>query len=126
MSRDRGLNVAVVGATGLVGQEMCRVLAQRQFPVARLKALASGRSAGSTVRFNGSTIFVEALDDRSFEDVDLVLIAAGSDVSRTYAPIAVEAGAPVVDNSSAWGLAPNVPPVVPEVNSDDIRGGVGS
>jgi aspartate-semialdehyde dehydrogenase len=125
MSRDQGLNVAVVGATGLVGQEMCRVLAQRNFPVAKLKALASGRSAGSKVRFNGSTVPVEALDDRSFEDVDLVLIATGSDVSRTYAPIAVEAGALVVDNSSAWRLAQNVPLVVPEVNPEDIRDGEG-
>jgi len=121
MSRPtEGLNVAVVGATGLVGQEMLRVLKQRKFPVARLKALASERSAGSELRWDGSTISVEALAEDSFEGVDVALFSAGSGVSRAYAPIAAEAGALVVDNSSAWRMQQNVPLVVPEVNPQDI------
>ena len=115
-----GLNVAVVGATGVVGQEMVRVLKQRKFPVARLKALASERSAGSEVCWNGSTIPVEALAEGSFEGVDVALFSAGSGVSRAYAPIAAETGALVVDNSSAWRMQQNVPLVVPEVNHQDI------
>lgn len=121
MSRPtEGLNVAVVGATGVVGQEMVRVLKQRKFPVAMLKALASERSAGREVRWNGSTILVEALAEGSFEGVDVALFSAGSSVSRAYAPIAAEAGALVVDNSSAWRMQQNVPLVVPEVNQQDI------
>jgi aspartate-semialdehyde dehydrogenase len=116
-----GLNVAVVGATGMVGHEMLRVLKQREFPVARLKALASGRSAGSEVPYNGSTLRVDELDEQSFQGLDLVLIATGSGVSQAFAPIAVEAGALVVDNSSAWRMKESVPLVVPEVNLDDIR-----
>lgn len=121
MSRPtEGLNVAVVGATGVVGQEMVRVLKQRKFPVAMLKALASERSVGREVRWNGSTILVEALAEGSFEGVDVALFSAGSSVSRAYAPIAAEAGALVVDNSSAWRMQQNVPLVVPEVNQQDI------
>jgi aspartate-semialdehyde dehydrogenase len=116
-----GLHVAVVGATGMVGQEMLRVLKQRKFPVAKLKPLASGRSAGIEVRWNGSTLPVEALGDRSFEGVDIALFSAGAGVSETYAPIAAEAGALVVDNSSAWRMKENVPLVVPEVNPGDIH-----
>jgi aspartate-semialdehyde dehydrogenase len=113
--------VAVVGATGVVGQEMLRVLAQRRFPVGSVKALASERSAGQEVRFDGSTVSVEALAEDAFEGVDLALFTAGADVSLMYAPIAVEAGAVVVDNSSAWRMKENVPLVVPEVNPGDIR-----
>jgi aspartate-semialdehyde dehydrogenase len=124
-SPNRGLHVAVVGATGMVGQEMLRVLKQRKLPVARLKALASERSAGSTVDWNGVPVPVEVLDERSFDGVDLVLIAAGAGLSRAYAPIAVGAGALVVDNSSAWRMAGEVPLVVPEVNAGDIRDSTG-
>src|SRR5262249_10606054 len=114
MSRPtEGLNVAVVGATGLVGQEMLRVLKQRKFPVARLKALASERSAGSEVRWNGSTIPIEALAEHSFAGVDLALFSAGSGVSLIHAPIAAEAGALVVDNSSARRVEQKGPPLVP-------------
>ena len=120
-SSNRALNVAVVGATGMVGQEMFRVLAQRKFPVSRLKALASERSAGLEVRSNGDSIPVEALNEDSFKGVDLALFSAGSDVSLLYAPAAVEAGALVVDNSAAWRMKENVPLVVPEVNAEDIR-----
>jgi aspartate-semialdehyde dehydrogenase len=118
---NRGLSVAVVGATGMVGQEMFRVLAQRKFPVAKLKALASERSTGLTVRCNGATVEVEALDEDSFRGVDLALFSAGADVSLIYAPLAAEAGTLVIDNSSAWRMKENVPLVVPEVNPEDIR-----
>lgn len=105
----------------MVGQEMFRVLAQRKFPVAKLKALASDRSTGMTVRSNGHSVGVETLNEDSFRDVDLALFSAGADVSLMYAPLAVESGALVVDNSSAWRMKENVPLVVPEVNPDDIR-----
>jgi aspartate-semialdehyde dehydrogenase len=118
---NRSLNVAVVGATGMVGQVMLRVLAQRRFPVARLKALASERSEGLEVQSNGHKVPVETLREDSFEGVDLALFSAGADVSLLYAPLAVEAGALVVDNSSAWRMKENVPLVVPEVNASDIR-----
>src|SRR5215831_8811028 len=118
---DEGLNVAVVGATGVVGREMVRVLKQRKFPVAGLKALASERSAGSDLRWNGTAVGVEVLADDSFYGVDLALFSAGSGVSLAYAPIAAEAGALVIDNSSAWRMKENVPLVVPEVNPGDIR-----
>jgi aspartate-semialdehyde dehydrogenase len=109
----------------MVGQEMVRVLKQRKFPVARLKPLASERSAGSVIEWNGSEVPVEAVGERSFDDVDLVLIATGAGISRTYAPLAVQAGALVVDNSSAWRMADHVPLVVPEVNEADIRAATG-
>ncbi|HLQ61887.1 MAG TPA: aspartate-semialdehyde dehydrogenase [Candidatus Acidoferrales bacterium] len=117
----RRFNVAVVGATGMVGQEMLRVLAQRRFPVGRVKALASERSAGREFPFNGARLQIEALDESSFEDVDLALFSAGADIALALAPVAVEAGALVVDNSSAWRMKENVPLVVPEVNPDDVR-----
>jgi aspartate-semialdehyde dehydrogenase len=120
-SPDRGFHVAVVGATGMVGQEMLRVLEQRRFPVARLKALASERSVGTGVTWDGTAVPVEALDERSFDGVDLVLVATGAAVSREHAPVAVRAGALVVDNSSAWRMDDAVPLVVPEVNVADIR-----
>jgi aspartate-semialdehyde dehydrogenase len=110
----------VVGATGAVGRELFRVLEKRNFPIGRLKALASERSVGMEVRCNGHTVQVEQLDDDSFQDVDLALFSAGADTSLIYAPVAVEAGALVVDNSSAWRMKENVPLVVPEVNPGDI------
>ncbi len=120
-SPSRLLSVAVVGATGVVGQEMFRVLEQRAFPIGKLKALASKRSAGSRVRCDGHTVEVEELTDTSFEGVDLALFSAGSGASLQYAPIAAEAGALVVDNSSAWRMQENIPLVVPEVNPADIQ-----
>jgi aspartate-semialdehyde dehydrogenase len=121
LSPDRGLHVAVVGATGMVGQEMFRVLAQRKFPVSKLKPLASERSAGTEVAWNGGTVPVEVLDERSFAGVDVALFSAGAGASLALAPAAVRAGALVIDNSSAWRMADGVPLVVPEVNGDDIR-----
>jgi aspartate-semialdehyde dehydrogenase len=124
-SPNRELHVAVVGATGMVGQEMLRVLKQRKFPVGKLKALASERSAGSQVAWDGSRVPVEVLDDRSFEGVDVALFSAGAGISRTFAPVAAAAGAMVIDNSSAWRMAEGVPLVVPEVNAGDLRQGDG-
>ena len=121
LSPDRGLRVAVVGATGMVGQEMFRVLEQRRFPVGELKALASERSAGSRIAWYGGGVPVQPLGERSFEGVDVALFSAGAGASRMHAPVAVAAGALVIDNSSAWRMTDGVPLVVPEVNGDDLR-----
>lgn len=120
LSPSSRLNIAVVGATGIVGAEALRILSQRGVPAERVRALASERSAGSDVAYNGSRIPVQQLDERAFDGVDLALFMAGSDVALLHAPLAVEAGALVVDNSSAWRMKENVPLVVPEVNPDDI------
>ena len=108
--------VAVVGATGAVGREMLRTLEQRRFPVKRLVPLASKRSAGQKLPFGGGEVTVEELQPSSFAGVDLALFSAGASVSREYGPIAAQAGALVVDNSSAWRMDPDCPLVVPEVN----------
>ncbi len=121
MPTSKRLNVAVVGATGMVGQEMLRVLAQRHFPSERVIALASERSKGLTVAYNGGSIRVEPLDEKAFQGIDIALFAASADIALIYGPVAAEAGALVIDNSSAWRLKHNVPLVVPEVNSEDIR-----
>lgn len=110
--------VAILGATGAVGTELLKLLEEREFPVADLKLLASARSAGRTLSFKGETLAVEALGDRSFDNVDLVLASAGGSISKTWLPKAVEAGAVAVDNSSAFRMNPDVPLVVPEVNPD--------
>jgi len=115
------LNVAVVGASGIVGNVLLSVLAQRHFPAARVKALASERSAGMTLPYNGSTIKIEALGENAFKGIDVALFTASSDVALMFAPIAAESGALVIDFSSAWRMKENVPLVVPEVNPDDIR-----
>ncbi len=115
------LSIAVVGATGMVGREMLRILAQRGVGSKRVKALASERSAGMEVAYNGARMPVEVLDENAFKGVDLALFMASSDVALMYAPVAAEAGALVIDNSSAWRMKENVPLVVPEVNPDDIR-----
>jgi aspartate-semialdehyde dehydrogenase len=117
MSRVR---VAVVGATGAVGQEMLNVLESRRFPAADLIPLASERSRGKTVTFHGESIAVRVLDRESFRGVDLALFSAGAGTSREVAPAAVQAGAVVVDNSSAFRMDPEVPLVVPEVNREAI------
>ncbi|MEM9164597.1 MAG: aspartate-semialdehyde dehydrogenase [Cyanobacteria bacterium P01_F01_bin.4] len=111
--------VAIVGATGAVGTELIQLLESRDFPIESLKLLASARSAGSTLVFKGKPVPVEALDEQSFRGIDLVLASAGGGVSRQWAPIAVKAGAVVIDNSSAYRMDPDVPLVVPEVNPDD-------
>jgi aspartate-semialdehyde dehydrogenase len=115
------LNVAVVGATGMVGAELLRVLAQRNFPSERIVALASERSKGLTVAYNGSSLQVEEIKESAFKGIDVALFAAGGDIALMYGPAAAESGALVIDNSSAWRMKENVPLVVPEVNAEDIR-----
>lgn len=117
-------NVAVVGATGAVGEEMRKVLAERLFPVDRLRLLASERSAGQRLEFCGRQVPVETLDEDSFDDVDIALFSAGSSVSDRYAPAAVDAGAVVIDNTSRFRMDDDVPLVVPEVNAREIAGHV--
>lgn len=111
-----GKNVAVVGATGLVGQQILRTLESREFPVNSIKLLASSRSKGKTLKFRGETISVEVLDEGSFKGMDLALFSAGSAISKRFAPVAARDGCVVIDNSSAWRMDPEVPLVVPEVN----------
>ncbi|HPD30580.1 MAG TPA: aspartate-semialdehyde dehydrogenase [Phycisphaerae bacterium] len=114
-------HVAVVGATGAVGQEFIRVLEQRSFPCDKITFLASARSAGKTIKFRGADHTVQELTDASFKGVDLALFSAGASISRQFAPIAVKAGCVVVDNSSAFRMDPDVPLVTPEVNPEDVR-----
>jgi aspartate-semialdehyde dehydrogenase len=114
--------VAVVGATGAVGVEILKCLDRRGFPLGGLRLLASPRSAGRTVDFRGRTLTVEALTRESFRGVDIALFSAGGSISRVFAPAAVEAGAVVVDNSSAFRMDPDVPLVVPEINPQAIAG----
>jgi aspartate-semialdehyde dehydrogenase len=109
--------VAIVGATGAVGVELLGCLAARNFPVARLRLLASARSAGKTMAFRGQEVVIEELSESSFDGVDLALFSAGSGISKRFAPLAVRAGAVVVDNSSAFRMEADVPLVVPEVNA---------
>ncbi len=113
--------VAVVGATGLVGQKMIEVLEERGFPLRKLVPVASSRSAGKTVKFNDQPVTVEALAPEVFRGVDFALFSAGAAVSREFAPVAAESGAIVIDNSSAWRMDPQVPLVVPEVNPQALQ-----
>ncbi|MCF0215366.1 MAG: aspartate-semialdehyde dehydrogenase [Fibrobacteraceae bacterium] len=115
------MNVAIMGATGAVGQELLNILEQRNFPLNSLKLLASARSVGREYKFKGQTLKVEELTKDSFKGIDLVLSSAGASVSKEFAPIAVEAGAVVVDNTSFFRMDPEVPLVVPEVNAEDIK-----
>src|SRR6266571_2708750 len=105
----------------MVGHEMLRILAQRHFPSARVKVLASERSKGMTISFNGSSVEIEALDENAFKGVDVALFAASGDIALMYGPLAAESGALVIDYSSVWRMKENVPLVVPEVNAEDIR-----
>lgn len=116
------MRVALLGATGLVGQEMIDVLEERNFPVDELLPLSSPRSAGRELLFRGRSLRVRAVEEGAFEGVDLALFSAGSGPSRIWAPVAVASGAVVVDNSSAWRMDPDVPLVVPEVNGADALG----
>ncbi len=112
--------VAIVGATGLVGQEFIRVLAQRNFPIASLQLFASDRSAGRKLVVKGQELEVKETSADSFEGVDIALFSAGSEISRHFSPIAAKSGAVVIDNSAAFRMEPDVPLVVPEVNPEDI------
>lgn len=122
MPQTQTLTVAVLGATGRVGREMLEVLASRRFPCARLRALASHRSAGQTLSFRDEEVSVEDVERADLSGIDLALFSAGAAASRRWAPRFLEAGARVVDNSSAWRKDPEVPLVVPEVNRDAITG----
>ena len=112
--------VAIAGVTGAVGREFIATLDRRGFPVRKLKPLASSRSAGQTIDFRGETITIEELREDSFSGVDIALFSAGSSVSRKFSPLAVKAGAVVIDNSSAFRMDPNVPLAVPEINGRRI------
>ena len=112
--------VAVLGATGAVGQEMIKILEERDFPVGTLIPLASARSAGKTLRFKGEDVTIQLACDEAFQGVDIVLGAAENDIAQRFAPAIVAAGAVFVDNSSAFRMDPNVPLIVPEVNAEDV------
>lgn len=114
-------NVAILGATGAVGQEMLKVLKERNFPVGNLKLLASQRSAGTLIEFNGKEYAIEEATENSFENIHVVLCAAENDISEKLSPAAVKAGAVVIDNSSAFRMKQDVPLVVPEVNGEDVK-----
>lgn len=116
MTKKQSYNVAVVGATGAVGQKIIQTLENRDFPVDQFRPLASSRSAGQQITFKGRTYTVEEATPASFEGIDFALFSAGGSISEKLAPAAVEAGAVVIDNTSAFRMLPEVPLVVPEVN----------
>ena len=114
-------NIAIVGATGLVGQEFLKILHQRSFPVASIKLLASERSSGTKLFFNHQEIEVSEVEPKVFRGVDIALFSAGADISRQLSPLAAEAGAVIIDNGAAFRMEPAVPLIVPEVNPGDIE-----
>jgi aspartate-semialdehyde dehydrogenase len=116
------MKIAVVGATGAVGQTTLKILEERKFPVTQLRAFASERSVGKTITFKGESVKVERVGPGAFKGVELALFSAGSAQSREYAPQAVKAGAVVVDKSSAFRMDPTVPLVVPEINAHAVKG----
>ncbi len=115
----RQYRVAIVGATGAVGTELLHVMERRNFPAVSVKRLSSARSAGQTQKFRGREIATETLGINSFEDVDLAFFSAGTAISREFAPVAVQSGTVVIDNTSAFRMQENVPLVVPEINGAD-------
>ena len=117
----KNVTVAVLGATGAVGQEMMKILEERNFPVGKLVPLASARSAGKTLTFRGEEVTIVEAGPEAFKGVDIVLGAAENDIAEAMAPHIVAAGAVFVDNSSAFRLDPNVPLVVPEINPEDVK-----
>lgn len=119
------LNIAIVGATGAVGQEICRILEQRNFPIASIKFFASEKSAGRRISFKRKGYLVESLDKKSFKGLDLALFSADSSVSKEFASIAAKAGCLVIDNSSAFRMDKDVPLIVPEVNAKAISSNKG-
>jgi aspartate-semialdehyde dehydrogenase len=116
----RTYSVAIVGATGAVGNEMIKVLEERSFPVGQIKLLASARSIGKSLEFKGNSIPVEVLDEHSFAGIQIGLFSAGGSTSEKFAPIAAKAGCVVIDNTSAFRMIPEIPLVVPEVNPEAI------
>lgn len=118
----KSYNVAIVGATGMVGQEFIKVLQQRNFPVASINLYASDRSAGKKMYVGHQEIEVKETAPESFQNIDIALFSAGSEISRYFSPIAAKSGALVVDNSAAFRMEPRVPLIVPEINPEDIKG----
>ena len=116
----KNVNVGILGATGVVGQEMMKILEERGFPVASLRPIASARSAGSTLRFKDTDVTIVKASDSAFDGLDIVLGAAENDIAERFAPSIVKAGAVFVDNSSAFRLDPKVPLIVPEINPEDV------
>ncbi|MDN5304774.1 MAG: aspartate-semialdehyde dehydrogenase [Fusobacteriaceae bacterium] len=115
-------NIAIVGATGMVGRKFLEVLAEKNFPIENLYLFASARSAGNEVEYQGKTYIVEELTENSFDrDIDIALFSAGASISKKFSPIAAEKGVIVVDNSSAFRMDKDIPLVVPEVNPDDVE-----
>ena len=114
-------HIAVVGATGSVGAELLRVLERRHFPTAKIRALASEKSAGRKVKFRNEAITVEELRENSFDQIDIAFFSAGGETSRKFVPVAREAGATVIDNSSVFRMDPDVPLVIPEINGQDAK-----
>lgn len=121
MSNQKLFNVAVVGATGAVGEQMLRLLDERNFPINELKLLSSKRSAGTKIRFKDRELTVQEATPESFQGVEIALFSAGGDVSKALCPAAAEAGAVCIDNTSAFRMDPETPLVVPEVNIDKIN-----
>ncbi|HMN69993.1 MAG TPA: aspartate-semialdehyde dehydrogenase [Bdellovibrionales bacterium] len=118
----RALNVGIVGATGMVGEVFLQLLEKRDFPVGALKLFASQRSQGHTRRFKGQNVSIDPLSADGFKGLDVVFFSSGDDISKEWAPLAVEAGAVAIDNSAAFRMAENTPLVVPEVNGDILPG----
>ena len=116
----RKYSVAILGATGAVGTELLALLEERNFPLGKLKLLASKRSAGKLITFKGESLIIEEVTESSFDDVDIVLASAGGSISKQWLPIATKAGAISIDNSSAFRMHPDVPLVVPEVNPQAV------
>ena len=117
----KAYHIAVIGATGVVGQELLGVLERRNFPVASLRPISSARSAGKSVRFRDESVSVQQLNEHSFEKIDVAFFSAGGEISRKYIPIACQADAIVIDNSSAFRMEAHVPLVIPEINAEDAR-----
>ncbi|WP_028545209.1 aspartate-semialdehyde dehydrogenase [Paenibacillus taiwanensis] len=121
MTNQKRFNVAVVGATGAVGEQILKLLAERNFPIQELKLLSSARSAGTKITFKGVEHTVEEAHPDSFNGIDIALFSAGGDVTKALAPAAVERGAVCIDNTNAYRMDPNTPLIVPEVNEDKIK-----
>jgi aspartate-semialdehyde dehydrogenase len=117
----KGYHVAIIGATGAVGQELLRVLERRNFPVANLRPIGSARSAGKSVRFRDESPRVQELGSESFDKIDIAFFSAGGEISRKYVPLACQADAIAIDNSSVFRMEPHVPLVIPEINAEDVR-----
>ena len=115
------LNVGILGATGAVGREMMKILAERNFPVASLRPLASARNAGKKLLFKGEELTIVEASDEAFSGLDIVLGAAENDIAKRFAPAIKKSGAVFIDNSSAFRLDPDVPLIVPEINPEDAK-----